>query len=264
MSFSLSYAPSQSNSPFSLRKRVPRYPIKPFKTGDEARNLLSKIAYERDENMLDFIRYSLSHLIEERPSEAYSIAIDMRQSPRGTVETVVARSLEDIARAAARNSLLHPPPDPWAPWMGIKLAVYDRFTDYRSRCLTRLLKEFEAGRVARIVGIEWVWYSPTCATCPIWPRDRWDRDSPQPGLVAPDRVYPTVWWARYWERLLYSVDDFPCEKPFKYQLIRDVTMRELAQECPKCHKKAVKEFPRFRKILVNEVTTIVDEVCILL
>ena len=263
INFSLSYAPSWYNQThlFPLRRWALSYPIQP-RTSDEARNILSEIDYERDERMLDFIWYSLSYLIEESPLEAYSIALDMLKSPRGTIETAVASGIQNIARAAARNSLFHPPPDPWEPQMGIELADYKRFIDYRPRCVTILLHIFRVGRVPFAAGTEWVWFSPKCGVCPMLSKDKCDR--PQPGLLGSrPRVYPTVWWAGYWQRLLCSLDDFPCEKAFMDRFIWDVTMRELSQECSECHKKAVKQFPRFRKIIVGEISAVLDDVCIL-
>jgi len=193
--------------------------------------------------------------MKDKPVEVYAIALDLLRAPGNILPRDVARGVEDMARSAARNSLLDPPLGIWTTEMNIELDDYNRFTAYHFRCRGRLLVFLVTGDTVKNTGTDWVWFNTRCGVCPLTLKS----------IVVPIAVlgkgkYPATWWVKYWERIVTSVGDSPCEKPFIDEAIWNTTLHALAKKCPTCHEAAVREFPLFREKLVKMVTKIIENV----
>ncbi|KAF9644829.1 hypothetical protein BDM02DRAFT_3190234 [Thelephora ganbajun] len=225
----------------------------PFKSCDEARKILWRINW--NEAALDSVKYSLSRLMRERPVEVYSIVLDLLRAPPQPFPREIARGVEGMARSAARNSLLDPPLGAWTTEVNIRLDDYIRFTTYHLRCGVRLLEFLATEDLIKKTGTEWIWYNTRCGVCPTTAKS-----IVVPAAALGTAKYPATWWVTYWERVVASVGEFPCEKPFKNERIWDSTLRDLARECPACHKEAAREYPIFRKKLIDLIAEITNGV----
>ena len=164
--------------------------------------------------------------------------------------------MEDIARSAARSSLLDRQLDTWAPGMQIKKEDYERFIDYRDQCRLRLVASLVTEELMKQTGSHWIWYNTECGACHPTPKNYVTTTT-----VLRTGKYPTTWWATYLERIVPCVEDSPCERALESEHVWKSIMRPLAKECPTCHWTATREFPLFKKRLLKMVTRIVDSVC---
>ena len=165
--------------------------------------------------------------------------------------------MQDIARLAARNSLLNPPLGTQTAEMGIKFELdYIRFTTYHRRCELGLIKFLVTTRFPETMGTEWVWYDTRCGVCPLT-----SKRFMVPGETREITRHTAMWWVTYLERIVPSVGDCPCEELFdEKQEIWDSILRTLAKDCPICHEAARKEFPLFREKLQVAITKIINNV----
>ena len=217
----------------------------PSRSSAEARKVLSKFNYEQ--NTLEDVKHVLSYLMEERPAEAYAIALDLLRAPH---PSVIAEDLGNIARTAARNSLLNPPLNNC-----IAERDYIRLAAYRFRCSIALLQSLATGETIKSMGTDWTWYDARCGVCPLVPES----------VVAEVAILgsakpPTAWWATYWETVFVSFGQFPSEKSPEIKYIRNSTLQALKKACPTCHEAAEKEFPTFEEKLISAVAKIIDRV----
>ena len=227
--------------------------VEPFKTSHEARRDLRKVDYCKITP--EHIRRSLSHLLREDPVEVYTIALDLLRSPRKPLPTEFAEDIEDIARSAARSSLLNCQLDSWTPEMFAKKDDYERFIDYHRQCRARLVASLVTGELMEIMGTHWIWYNTGCGVCSPIPKSNVVSDW---GLEAGD--HPATWWATYWERNVTTVGDSPCEKALENERIWESILRALATECPECHEIAARQFPLFKEKLSEMVAKIINGV----
>ena len=234
--------------------RTLRGRTEPFRSGNEARRVLSRINYEED--ALEDIKRSLSRLMKERPVEVYAIALDLlRASRKRPLPKVIAEGVEGIARSAVRNSLLDPLLGPWTTEMGAKHGDYLQLINYHHRCSIELLEFLVTEAVIKSMGTEWIWYNTRCGVCTLV------LDSfVVPSAALGTAKLPAKWWVTYWETVIASVRESPCEKLFNSGHIWDSTFQALAIECPTCHRAVAKEFPLFKEKILNAVTKIIDGV----
>ena len=219
----------------------------------EAERVLLEISHE--ENALEDIKRSLSHLMKESPVEVYAIVLDLLRAPQKSLPSVIIEGVKELARSAARNSLRDPPLDTWSTEMNVGEEDYSRFTAYRTRCRDRLLEFLATGEFIRTTGTAWIWYDTRCGVCSL----------ASERVIVPDAAletekYQVKWWVTCLERIMASVREFPCEKPFKRKRIWNSTLQELKVECPTCHMAAVEEFPLFKEELLSAVTKVIDGV----
>ena len=167
--------------------------------------------------------------------------------------------MENIARFAARSSLLDRQLDAWTPGIQIKKDDYERFLNYHDQCRVRLVASLAVEGLMQQTGSRWIWYSTGCRVCHLTPKSH-----VTPTTVPRTGKCPTTWWVKYLERTIPCVGDSPCERAFESEHIWKSIMWVLAKECPTCHGTAVREFPLFKKRLLKMVTKIVDSVCTLL
>ena len=254
----LTYGPGKI---YPLSFSVDRYKVpkplrdngKPFKTGHKAWRSLRKADYNKV--TLERTGHSLSHLRKESPVEIYAFALDLLRGTREPLPRVLTKgAIEGIARSAARDSLLDRQLDTWIPGMQIKKDDYGRFIDYHGQCRVRLVASLATNELIKKTGSHWIWYNTRCGVC------RLTKSYAVPATLLGTWKYPTTWWATYWERTVSCVGDSPCEKAFENEHIWQSTLRDLANECPTCHKTAAREFPLFKKGLLKMVTKIVDSV----
>ena len=236
--------------------RVPkafRGNVVPFKTGHEARRGLRKVDYCKITP--ERIRRSLSHLLREDPVEVYAIALDLLRSPYKPLPTEFAEDIEDIARSAARSSLLDRQLGTWTPEMHIKKDDYERFIDYHRQGRARLVAFLVTGELAKNMGSHWIWYNGGCEVCPLIPKSNvvsnW-------ALEAGN--HPTTWWVTYWERTVTTVGNSPYEKALENERIWESILRALATECPECHEIVARQFPLFKEKLSEMVAKIINGV----
>ena len=222
----------------------------PFESAGEAREVLSKTSF--NELTVEDIKRSLSYLMEERPIETYGIALDILRASDKTRGFFV-RDVEDIVRSAARKSL-HDPLPPWSTETDVAFTDYVRLISYHARCAIRLLEFFTTGGFIKKTGTEWVWYNTRCDVCP--PTS--NKIVVQGEML--EKARPTMWWAGYWEKIVTSVRDSPCEELVEKQYIWNSTLQALAKDCPTCHEVAEREFPLFKAKLVLEITKIINGV----
>lgn len=238
-----------------VRNRVPKAlrGREPFKSSDEAREVLLGIRCKK--STLEVIKLSLSYLIKERPVEVYAIVLELLRAPPRSLPKKVVKGLKEIAGLAARNSLLDYPLGSWTIGMNIEQEDYRRFTTYRRQCSVRLVQLLEMRNMAENMGTHWIWYNTRCGVC-----SRTSNSVAVSGTVLGAAKYPVVWWVTYWERVVASVADFPCEKPFEDEHMWNSTLQALARECPTCYEAAAREFPQFRGKLVEAITKLIDNV----
>ena len=227
--------------------------VEPFKTSHEARRDLRKVDYCKITP--EHIRRSLSHLLREDPVEVYVITLDLLRSPHKPLPTEFTEDVEDIARSAARSSILNRQLDTWTPEMFAKKDDYERFIDYYRQCRARLVASLVTGELMESMGTHWIWYNTGCGECPPIPKSN----------VASNRElevgkHPATWWVAYWERTVTTVGDLPCEKAFENEGIWESILRVLATECPECHATAASEFPLFKEKLSEVVAKIINSV----
>ena len=227
--------------------------MEPFKTTDDAREGLRDVDYSK--TTLDNITHSLSRLLEENAVEVYAIALGLLRNTRKPLPREFTQGVEDIARYAARNSLLDRQLGPWTPETLVKKDDYDRFVGYHLQCRARLVRSLESKELIGNTGTHWIWYNTRCGVCHPVPNS-----SIVPNEVLGVGKCPTAWWVTYLERTVSCVADSPCEKAFESDDIWRPLMRTLAKECPTCHEAAVREFPIFKDRLLGMVTEIVNSV----
>ena len=236
--------------------RVPkafRGNAEPFKTSHEARRDLWKVDYCKITP--EHVRRSLSHILREDPVEVYAITLDLLRSPHNPLPTEFVEDMEDIARSAARSSLLDHQLDTWTPEMHIKKDDYERFIDYHRQCRARLVASLVTGELIENMGTHWVWYNTGCGVCSLIPKSN----------VGSNRVskagkHPPTWWVTYWERAVTTVGDSPCEKAPENKRIWESILRALVTECPECHETAARQFPLFKEKLSEMVAKIINDV----
>jgi len=193
--------------------------------------------------------------METSPIEVYAIVLDILRAPRKVTWRGFTRSMEDIARSAARKSLHDRPLDTRTTEMNIRLDDYTRFTLYHTRCAIRLLDFFVAEDFTKKTGTGWVWYNTRCEVCLPASNCTVVRDGAQENAK-----HPAIWWVDYWGKIVASVRDSPCERLVDEEPIWASTLHDLAKECPTCHEAAEREFPVFKATLVAEIKRIVDGV----
>ena len=224
-----------------------------FKTRDDARNGLRDVDYRK--TTLEHVTHSLSDLLKKKPVQAYAIALELLRDTRKPLPKEFVKGVEDIARSAARRSLLDRQLGPWTPETQVEKDDYDRFVGYRLQCRLRLVRSLRTQELIKNTGSNWIWCSARCGVCRPVP------DS----FIIPDEAlgvgkFPTVWWVTYLERTVPCVTDSPCEKAFDNEHVWKSIMQTLELECPKCHKVAAREFPFFKEKLLGMVTKIVNSV----
>ena len=220
---------------------------------DDALKGLRDVDYSK--TTLEHITYSLSYLLGENPVQAYAIALELLRDTRKPPSREFAKGVEDIARRAARSSLLDRQLDPWTPEMQVEKDDYDRFVDYRLQCRLRLVGSLRTQELVKNTGSNWVWYNTRCGVC---------RPIPDSFIILDEVLEvgkcPAAWWVTYLERTVSRVADSPCEKAFESEHVWSDLMEDLEEECPKCHKVAAREFPFFKEKLLGMVTKIVNGV----
>ena len=236
--------------------RVPkafRGNVEPFKTSHEARRDLRKVDYCKITP--EHIRRSLSYLLREDPVEVYAITLELLRSLHKPLPTEFPEDIEDIARSAARSSLLVHQLDTWTPEMRIKKDDYERFIDYHRQCRARLVTSFVTGELIENMGTHWIWYNTGCGVCSPIPKSNvvsnWTLEAGKG---------PATWWVRYWERTVTTVGDSPCEKWLENERIWESVLRALATECPECHEIAARQFPLFKEKLSEMVAKVINGV----
>ena len=85
------------------------------------------------------ISHSLSHLLEEKPVQVYAVPLDLLRDTRRPLPRVFAKGVENVARYAARSSLLDGRLGPWTPETQVKEDDHDRFVGYHLQCRLRLV-----------------------------------------------------------------------------------------------------------------------------
>ena len=208
--------------------------------------------------MLERTGYPLSRLLKESPVKVYAIALDLLRDTHKPLPREFTEGVEDIARSAARSSLLDRQLGTWTPGIQIKKDDYERFIDYHGQCRVRLIASLAVEELVKQTGSHWIWYNTRCGVCHSTPKSY---DAPT--TVPRTGIYPTIWWATYLERTVPCVEDSPCERAFESEHIWKSIMRTLEKECPACHETATREFPLFKKRLLKMTTKIVDSVCTL-
>ena len=225
---------------------------KPFKTGVKARKVLSNINW--DENVLERANHLLSDLMRDRPVEVYAVALDLLRDQPKALPQKITQGVKEIARLAARSSLRNPPLGMWTPETNIEYDDYVRFASYHRKCSVRLLIFLATEVLIQETATEWIWHDAECKMYSPTP-------SP-PGLTLEAAKHPVAWWTGYWERIVASIGDCPCQDLFENDQIWDSTLPALKMECPTCYETAVKNYPRFKQKVVQIVTGIIDEVSI--
>ena len=233
--------------------KPPRDKVEPFKTLDDAREGLRDVDYSR--TTLDHIAHSLLHLVEENTVEVYAIALGLLRDIRKPLPREFAKGVEDVARYAARSSLLYRQLGPWTPETQAKKDDYDRFVGYHLQCRLRLVESLRTQELIENTGSNWIWYNTRCGVCrPISNSPTAPNEEPGAGK------HPTTWWVAYLERTIPCIADSPCEKAFESEHVWRPLMEDLAEECPKCHETAAREFPIFKEKLLGMATGIVNNV----
>jgi len=226
----------------------------PFKSSHEARKVLLKLTSEDD---LEDIKFSLSHLMKEKPVEVYAIVVELLRAPRKrALPQVITEGVEEMARLAARKSL----PNPlelggWHDKMNIGSLDYSQLARYHFRCKHRPADIFWTGSFLKSAGTKWVWCNTRCGVCPPAPESFEVRDE-----VLGITEYPPKWWVEYWKKVLASVKEFPCGGAFEDGSIRNDTLQTLARMCPTCYEAAAKELPLFEGQLLSVVAKVIDGV----
>lgn len=224
----------------------------PFKTSLKARKVLLKLTYKKD--ALADLKFSLSHLIEEKPVEVYTIAVDLLRRPRKRLPKVVAEGIKEISLLAARNSLCDPLA--FSDWTAMEYRDYHQLASYRLQCKVGSGKILFTGSFLESVGTKWVWYNTTCGVC----LPGHERFVPvRPGELGITKC-PPEWWVDYLEEVAVSVGDLPRGGPFENKSICNRTLQNLARLCPTCYKVAVKQLPIFESKLSSAITEILHEV----
>ena len=183
----------------------------------------------------------------ENPVEVYGIALDLLRNPHKPLPKGVDTGVEEIARLAARNALRNPLPEMWTTKMNINRNEYDQITSYRLRCSLRLVVFLTSKEVVEKTGSEWIWDGAEYKAC---------------ALVYKMPKHPTTWWVIYWENLVASIGEFPCEELIENDQFWNSTLQPLKEECQECYKTAVEKYPRFKKKVIQIITDIINGVSI--
>lgn len=205
--------------------------------------------------MLERIGYPPSRLPNESPVEAYALALDILRDTRKPLSREFIKDVEDVARSAARSSLLDRQLGTWTHGMQIKKDDYERFIDYHDQCRVRLVASLKTEELIKNTGSHWIWYNTRCGVCPLTPKSY-----AVPTKNLGTMIRPTTWWVTYLEGTIPCVQDSPCEETFENEHIWQSILQALGKECPTCHRTAAREFPLFKKRLLKIVTEIVDSV----
>ena len=205
--------------------------------------------------MLERARHCLSGLMKDSPVEVYAIALDLLRDKHNPLPEGIDEGVKDMARLAARNSLLDPQLGFWNAEMYIKSGDYAWFTGYHRRCSVRLLQFLTTEDLIKVTGSEWIWYNTRCGVCP---RATPGNVSVLVPTVKGNPKYPVTWWVDYWELVISVTGERPCEESFKDEQIWGSTLRTLAGQCPKCYSAAMEEYPRFSRMVVQRITEIVN------
>ena len=233
----------------------PRDKVEPFKTRDDARKGLRDVDYSK--TTLEHVTRSLSDLLKKKPVEVYAIALDLLRDTRKPLPREFAKGVEDIARYAARSSLLDRQLGPWTPETQVKKDDYDRLVGYHLQCKLRLVGSLTTQELIKNVGSNWIWYNTRCGVC---------RPIPDSFIIQNEALgvgkCPTAWWVIYWERTVLCIADTPCEKAFENDHVWNHIMETLEKKCPVCYEAAAREFPIFKEKLLGMVIKIVNSVCI--
>ena len=195
---------------------------------------------------------------KESPVKVYAIALDFLRDTRKPLPRDLTKVVKDMARSAARRSLLDRQLDTWTPGTQIKKDDYERFINYHGQCRVRLVASLGTKELIKNTGSHWIWYNTQCGVCSLAPKN-YAVPTRELGVVK----CPTTWWVTYWENIVPCVEDSPCEKAFENEHIWKSIMRALGKECPTCHETATREFPLFKKRLLKMVTMTVGSVCTL-
>ena len=208
----------------------------------------------RDETGLESARHFLSNYIKERPVEVYAVALGLLRESNKALPEKFAQGVEDIARSAARNALRNPPPEMWTTKMNINRNDYDQITSYHLQCSLRLVVFLTSKEVVEKTGSEWIWEGTKCKACaPIYK---------VPVLTLGVPKHPTAWWGIYWERVVASIGECPCEELIENDQFWNSTLQPLKEECQMCYETAVKNYPRFKKKVIQIITDIINSVSI--
>ena len=225
-----------------------------FKTIDDTRKGLRDVDYS--ETALEYIIYSLSDLLEESPVQVYAIALNLLRDTPKPLPREFTKGVEDIARHAARSSLLYRQLGPWTPETDVKKDDYDRFIGYHLQCRLRLVESLRSQELIENTGSDWIWYNIRCGVCRLIPDSFIRNEALGAGKC------PAAWWVTYLERTVSCVADSPCEKAFESEHVWTDLMRDLGEKCPTCYEAACREFPIFKEKMLGIVTKIVNSVCI--
>lgn len=194
--------------------------------------------------------------MKRSPVEVYAVALDLLRYPRKTLPETIVQGVEDIARSAARHSLRGPPLGDWTPKMKVKSDDYTQLINYHRQCTLRVLKFVATGDLIKRTGTEWIWHNPRCEACPP--------TSKVPVVALGIPKHPTSWWVIFWERVVASIGECPCEELLEDGQIWNSTLQALAKECPTCYQTAVEKYPRFKEKVMQIITDIIDSVSIYL
>ena len=229
---------------------------KPWESNEAVKKALYKI--KSDGHALEHAKLLLSKLMDESPVEVYAIALDLLRHPCNPPLLLADQVVEEIARSAARNSLRSPRLAEWNDEMiFIESGDYARFTSYHFRCGIRLLAFLATRKLIERTGDEWVWYNTACGVCPL---STGSLKSPGP-VLAPVIAKPVAtWWGEYWRLIIAATGERPCEETVKSDKFWTPTLQALAKRCPTCHTRATEEYPRFKKKVLEIMTSIINEV----
>lgn len=233
-----------------------------FKSSRKARKILLEITYEEityEEDALEGIKSSLSHLIEEKPAEVYAIAVELLRGHRESLPKIITEGVEEIARSAARKSLCFPlifggKTDE----MDNGRFEYPQLFYYHFRCKHRLVGILWTESFLKSAGTERFWYNIRCGVCP--PAFKDDFVVPHVREVLGITEYPPKWWAEYWTKVVTSVKDDHCWGPLENGSIRNDTLQALARVCPTCYDAAAKGLPLFEDKVLSVINKVIDGV----
>jgi len=229
----------------------------PFKSSRKARKILLKIAYEED--ALEDIKSSLSHLIEEKPAEVYTIAVELLRAPHKPLPKVITEGVEEIARSAARKSLQNPPKfGDRTDETNIGRFDYPQLAYYHFQYKHRLVDILWTESFLKSAGTQQVWCNTSCGVCPPARKD--DFVAPHVCKALGITEYPPKWWAEYWTKVVTSVKEDPCWGPFEDGSIRNDTLQALARVCLTCYEAAARELPHFEDQVSNAINKVIDGV----
>lgn len=203
-----------------------------------------------DEISHERARRSLLGLIEQRPVEVYTIALRLLHDPRKTFPETIARGMEDIARSAARISLRD---NLLVGETNIEKKYYAGLADYRFSCDVRLTCLLVTQEVIDKTGDDWIWHNPSCKDCP---------PAPKIAVEPKELPHPQTWWKNYWQVVVASIRERPCEELFKDDQTWEDAMQKLEEECLTCYGMARKKYDGFKQKIIQITTNVINDVSI--